>query len=132
MNYSEELAKTLSKMVLMIEVAALARRIEKERWDEGDSWWELSDSNLKHRRMVTLGDLAGLVSAAENDRVDDDMSLSAAGHSLGNMELIVEESPGGGPLTPVQKQRIRELLGGWKEPHRGVFGQNVRMPLISI
>jgi hypothetical protein len=111
-------------MVIVSEVASLARKIEKEKWEEGKDWWEESAPNVNHRRMVTLGDLTGLVSAADKDHTDDELSFSVVDQSMDSMELIVEDNSKG-PLTPAQKQRIRELLGEWEEPRRGAFGQSV-------
>ena len=126
-NYSKQLAEVMSKMLLISQVAMLARSIErkvrhKQRQEEGGSREVLESPMAK----ISADDLSGYLKVA--DSANGPGVVETEG--LDTLDLIVEEN--GGSLNEAQKARISELLGRWDEPPRGKLGNAVSAVVLSF
>jgi hypothetical protein len=128
-NYSKQLAEVMGKMLLISQVAMLARSIErkvrhKRRQAEGGSREVLDSPTAK----ISADDLTGFLKVADSANGPGVVETE----SLDALELIVEDN--GDSLNEAQKARISELLGRWDEPPRGKLGNAVsaRVPCPSI
>lgn len=122
-NFSTQLGQVMNKMLLVSEVAVLAKDIEVKSWHQeekkargiglrelGRSAWRLSADNL-----------SSLLKTADDE--DDEVGTAGGDHNatssvFGTFEKIVEDDDGS-PLNASQKARIGQLLGNWEEPARG-------------
>jgi hypothetical protein len=129
-NYSKQVAEVMGKMLLISQVAMLARRIErkvrhKRRQEEEGGSLNVLDSPKAKISADALTSFLKVADSATGPEVVETEGLDA-------LELIVENN--GGPLNEAQKARISELLGRWDEPPRGSLGHGVsaRLSCLSI
>lgn len=126
-NYSKQLAEVMGKMLLISQVAMLARSIErkvrhKQRQEEGGPREALESPIAK----ISADDLSGYLRVADSANIPG----VAETEGLDTLELIVKEN--GGSLNEAQKARISELLGRWDEPPRGKLGNAVSAVVLSF
>ena len=120
----------MNKMLLISEVAALARDVEKRSWvrearrqkSNGDELLFEKKPNLSAENLTSLIQAAG-----EDDEAGTTVGLPSSRSiesRLGTFEKIVDDNDGG-PLNASQKIKIAELLGQWEEPPRGTQSNKV-------
>ena len=116
-NFAERLAEVMKKMLLISEVATLAKDLEvrsnfyqeKGALIKGAS----STDTLKEKLKALMVDVDS----------SDDKSIHNSVEEGGNLDLIIGDATE--ILSSHHKARISELLGSWEEPARGKFGQSV-------
>ena len=114
-NYALTLAGVMNKMLLISEVAAVAREIETKSWTQEESR-ELKrrDKNVVIRKGISMDELTGLMASAD---AEDNGESCGPKSELGAFEKIVDTHQGS--LNSSQKIKIAQLLGQWEEPARG-------------
>jgi hypothetical protein len=123
-NYSQQLAKVMTKMLQISEVSGLAKETEKRYWHEEKLGRQSSGAQ---ERNMSNDNLQGLIAAADAEDLGDDVSaldntLKPGGLGDEDNERVVDTDdidPYTGKLSYSQKARVRELLGQWEEPPRG-------------
>jgi len=123
-NYSQQLAKLMTKMLQISEVAGLAKEIEKQYMYD----LKFGSSTRAQERNMSNDNLQGLVAAADAEDLGEDVSVldntlkSGVGLGDEDNERVVDTDdidPYTGKLNYSQRARIRDLLGQWEEPPRG-------------
>jgi hypothetical protein len=122
-NFSTQLGQVMNKMLLVSEVAVLAKDIELKSWNQEEK--KARGIGLSQQGQSTLRLSANNLSTLLKTADDEDDEVGTAGGDrnttnsvFGTFEKIVEDDDGS-PLNASQKTRIAQLLGNWEEPARG-------------
>jgi hypothetical protein len=117
----------MNKMLLISEVAAVAREIETKSWAlvyRNMKRRDKNDINPSHRQnpthrqsAMTVDELTGLIASADAEDNGEVGSVAGPKPELGAFEKIVDTHQGS--LNSSQKIKIAQLLGQWEEPARG-------------
>ena len=122
-NFSTQLGQVMNKMLLISEVAVLAKDIELKSWQREEKKARgigMSEQGRSTSRL-DADNLSSLLKTADDE--DDEVGTTggdrnATSSVFGSFEMIVEDDDGS-PLNASQKARIAQLLGNWEEPARG-------------
>jgi hypothetical protein len=128
-NYSKQLAEIMGKMLLVSQVAMLARRIERKarhKRMQGEEGFRTDVDSPTAR--ISADDLTSFLRVA--DSANGPEVVETEGLDTDTLELIVQDN--GGSLNEAQKARIAELLGRWEEPPRGKLGNAVSARLSCL
>jgi hypothetical protein len=115
----------MNKMLHISEVSGLAKEIQKRYWNDVTSGLAYGSSE----RNMSNDNLQGLIAAADAEDLGGeevsvlDNTLPSGGLGDEENERVVDTDdidPYTGRLTYAQTARIRELLGQWEEPPRGL------------
>lgn len=149
LTYAEDLTDSMTKILLVSEVANLAARLENEILD--DSQRGDPTSNSLNRRTSTAGidDAARKLNQdLEDEEGEEDDDGDSSSHFTTShrshpsnpskdkkgKKLVISEkdkSYATGRLTQSQRRRIERLLGNWEEPEReSVMTDNVSIGAI--
>jgi hypothetical protein len=138
-NYADDLATVMEKILLMSQVATLARKFERQFAFYGENL--VHSPSTEALSGFTKDHFAGILASADDD--DDDHFDGAHGKtpaspeqhqqpvsgSIAGPDLVInpeEKDRITGSLSQAQKMKIVELLGSWEEPEREKIGINVR------
>ena len=131
-NYAQPLAVVMSKMLLVSEVASLAREIEKKWMQHEERKLKSLERSLPMRAprgsVITPESLSELLTTAKSEEGTDTRSLPrgtsvrtgiSAYDDVSNIIDVDDVNPYTGALSSSQSDRIAEILGQWEEPNRG-------------
>jgi hypothetical protein len=135
-NFSTQLGQVMNKMLLVSEVALLAKDIELKSWQREEKKARgigLSEQGHSLSRL-SADNLLSLLKTADDE--DDEVGTAggernATNSVFGTFEKIVEDDDGS-PLNPSQKARIAQLLGNWEEPARGRKSDVANVPVSAV
>lgn len=123
-NYAVDLAEVMQKILLVSQVATLARKLERQ--------FEFYDENLEHSPSsdapaggIANDTFAGVLASADYDDGSDSVPSpsrhQAVPQSIGGIDFVIdpdEKDKITGSLSQSQKMKIIDLLGDWEEPER--------------
>jgi hypothetical protein len=107
----------MNKMLLISEVAAVAREIETKSWalEKNRHFIKRREEDTGPRR-ISLDELTGLLASADAED-NGEAPVARPKPEQGAFEKIVDTHQGS--LNSSQKIKIAQLLGQWEEPARG-------------
>jgi hypothetical protein len=129
-HYGQDLAKVMNKMVLVSEVAGLAKSIEKGKAKKDET------INVPAESGEQMRDIAFATSAADDDNMinvssnllSDDKSLEDRTEKVIRTD---RRDPLTGKLDSTEKAKLMDLLGRWEEPDAAYDSSNSEMATIS-
>lgn len=111
-HYGESLAKVMSKMVIISQVAQLAKRMERSRKSSAKSKAMSVEETLARtgalKQIYSSNDLEG------EDRSVDDSSVKSEVTDTRSVHTKVAEAAA--VLDDTNKMKLLQLLGEWEEP----------------
>lgn len=117
-NFGADLAKVMNKMVLVSEVAALARSFEK-----------VNGANAtKSINSETGAQLQGITTVVSED--DDDNQTSATEEKSERVFQMDNRDPITGSLRESERTKLMQILGRWEDPESG-YNKNREIATIS-
>jgi ubiquitin len=127
-NYAADLAKVMKKIVLLSNVAALAKEIEEEDAQAGDTYTE----RTRHAAAsVTHDKVTVMVNEFNYDDEEGNETLSGEQTFIGETPYVIdpeEKKRLTGALTDAQRTKIIKLLGAWEEPEKAMGIEVRKMP----
>jgi hypothetical protein len=132
-NYAEDLAAVMQKILLVSQVAALARKLERQ--------FEFYGENLGHSPSANApvggfgkGNFVRVLASADYDDGSDSVPSpsrhQAVPQSIGGTDFVIdpdEKDRITGTISQSQKMKIIELLGEWEEPERTSKTMQIRI-----
>jgi hypothetical protein len=122
-HFGESLAKVMSKMLLISQVAGLAKEIEKN-----SVAMDLTIPVTSEAFGWNREDLNG-IDFAEDDEEDNTINTPRSKRSLNTAEKVIDTSkrdPLTGSLLTSEKLKLFQLLEQWEEPDRRFDRDHVR------
>jgi hypothetical protein len=113
-HYAEELAKVMKKILLLCEVASLARRLEHGAEIIPGFYGEIpsvEDCGMNRDNFERIVQEDEEDSFTQGDKVE---TLSRSQHARNALVIDPKDYSSSGGLTDVQKSKINELLGEWE------------------
>jgi hypothetical protein len=116
-NYSEDLAKVMKKIILLSKIAHLAKGIEKEYCLEEENQQKTHRSRAKEAGMTH----DRVTSLVQNSYDDEESVASYENVSSDQTTYVIdpdEKDNFTGAITETQRIKINRLLGDWEEPEK--------------